>query len=250
MVFALVNPAQANERGVYLGLGGGLSRLSPETNDSPLTLDDNLSTALGVFVGYDLTDRISVELGYTDLGSAGLSAGEDIGYSALSAGAVAYVFGDPGGVAARDAVATYLRLGVSSIDNQADIQLAEENNTSIWAGVGVEWPLLERIGVRGEIASFDSDAQAVMVSFLYRPRKHSRSIVSTGSVPNVDQSLPTPTPTPNPETAKPTDAQQPEIIDEELDANTTPELAFDANCRLHCLAAWLRGSNLNRVPLC
>lgn len=192
--------AHAVERGWYVGLGGGLSRLSPDTDGSPFTLEDESSAAVGILGGYDISDRFSLELGYTNLGVAGLSANEDIGYTALSAGAVLYLLGDAEDIAARDGLSAYFRLGLSSIDNSSDIQLEKADNTSVWAGIGVEMPLRQRLALRGELLSFDGDAQAVMVSILFRPGKQrypnvtARPVTSSEPAPS---DLPASEPTPD-----------------------------------------------------
>ncbi len=157
----------------YAGVSGGVSSLRPETQNSPFTIDSSISAGGGAFVGYDFSKRISFELAYNYLGNAtliGASGKTDIGYTALSGGALMYVYGDAYDIAERNGFAGFLRLGMSSMNNTASIPLESEDNVAIWAGVGVEWPLSYQLNLRGELTSFDGDAQAARVSVLYRPR--------------------------------------------------------------------------------
>lgn len=162
----------------YVGVSAGLSSLSPETNNSPFTLDTGISFGGGAFVGYDFGKRTSAELAFNYLGSAtlsGVNGKTDIGYSAISGSGLMYVYGDTDDIAERSGIAGYVRLGFSSMNNSASIPLDRKDNVAIWAGVGVEWPFTHNLSLRGELATFDGDAQAAHLSVLYRPRNNSVS---------------------------------------------------------------------------
>ena len=160
--------AYALEGSFQLGINGGISRLSPDTDGSDFSLDDRQSEVFGGYVGLDITPRISAEFAFTDLGEATLSGGQNITYQALSLGAVAYVFGEADAKDRSEGLSAYLRLGVSSIDNDSDIELDDSNNVALWAGAGVQYPLTRNWGLRAEIASFDGDAQALTAGVFWR----------------------------------------------------------------------------------
>lgn len=165
----------------YAGLAGGASSLRPKTSNSPFEIDSNVSFGGGVFIGYDYNRRVSFEAGYNHLGAATLS-GEtgknDVEYSAMSAGVLMYVHGDTVDIAQRNGFAGYFRLGLNSMSNSASIPLEQEDNLGIWAGVGVEWPFSRNLNLRGEITSFDGDAQAARLAVLYRLRSNVQSAAS------------------------------------------------------------------------
>ena len=160
--------------GFQLGINGGISRLTPETDGSDFSLDDDQSAVISGYVGLDVTPRLSAELAFTDLGEAGLSGGQDISYQAISLGAVAYVWGEAEAEDRSEGLSAYLRLGVSSIDNESNLELDESNNIALWAGAGLQYPFLNNWGVRAEIASFDGDAQALMAGVYWRTGGNSR----------------------------------------------------------------------------
>lgn len=164
-----MQPALAQQGNWYVGAGAGMSRLSPETDGSDFTLDDDASLAAGLYVGMDIGQRFGVEGAWTRLGEAGLSAGEEVEYSALSVGGIFYVLGETDVRHRQDGWSGYLKLGLNKISNESDILLAEEDNTAVWAGAGVQWPMSPSWGLRGELASFDGDAQAAMASVYWRP---------------------------------------------------------------------------------
>ena len=176
LVLWVVNvPVGAVERSWYVGINGGLSRLTPDTSNSAFTLEDNSSSAFGALLGIDISNRMSAELGYSNLGSATLSANESIGYTAYSFGALAYVLGNVKDISDREEISAYLRLGLNVIDNQHEIPLDKANNTAIWAGAGIEWSISRHFSLRGEFVSFDGDAQGATLAMIYRPRSSMQS---------------------------------------------------------------------------
>lgn len=179
----------------YAGVSAGASSLRPETQNSAFTLDSSLSAGAGVFVGYDFSRRISFELGYHHLGSATLSSvniNSDLSYAALSAGALMYVYGDADDIADRNGLSGYVRLGLSAMQNETSIPLEKEDNVAIWAGVGMEWPFSTNLSLRGELTSFDGDAQAARVLVLFRPHslERSRQVRNPRPTPSVQSSAP------------------------------------------------------------
>lgn len=168
LMFAMATPVAAFDRPIYFGLGAGVSMLSPDVTDTDYTLDKKTSMAISATLGMRFTDRINGELAYTQLGEAALSSDEEIGYAATSVGLLAYVLGNESPQPGRSRLRGYVRLGLNKIDNEYDILVTKENSTALWAGAGLEWPLGSRFKLRGELASFDGDAQALTVGLLYK----------------------------------------------------------------------------------
>jgi len=201
-------PAHALDGAWYVGAGAGVSRLAPETDGSQYTLDDEMSAAAGLYLGLDINDWLAAEAAYTRLGEATLSAGESVGYTAISVGAIAYVYGQRDIRTRQQGLSGYLRLGLNSIDNEASIDLNKADNTAIWLGAGLQWPVGRRWGVRGEVTSYDGDAQAAMASVYWRsapdagaqPLSTARKPAATPTVaePAVN-TKPAPAPAPVPE---------------------------------------------------
>lgn len=173
LLLALAGSASAAERSWYGGLGGGVSRLTPDPDNAGLELDQALSASAGAWLGHDISDRFSLELGINRLGEADLSASESVIYDALSAGALMYISGGRQRIANREGLASYLKMGFSHIEYTSDIDIDRVDNISLWLGAGIDWPvgrlLGMRWGVRGEVASFDGDAQSASLSLFLRP---------------------------------------------------------------------------------
>ena len=154
----------------YVGVGGGVSMLSPDTTGSPFTLDEEQSQTGTAFAGLDINDWLSAEVAYTDLGFAGLSSEQEIGYTAISVGGIAYVLGNRGMDERQSGLSGYVRLGLNSITNESQILLNEADNTAVWVGAGIQYPLGARFGLRAELASYDGDAQAAVASIYWRSK--------------------------------------------------------------------------------
>lgn len=204
----LAQSAQALEGGWYVGAGAGVSRLSPDTEGSVYTLADDSSVATGIYLGRDITNSVSAELAFTDLGKATLSGNESIGYRSLSIGGIAYLFG-PGDIRDRQkGTSSYLRLGFNSIENDASIDLDKADNTALWLGVGVQLPVGKQWGLRAELTSFDGDVQTAMASVYWRTAADQRTSAHSRTLPG-RAAVATPS-APQPTATQPTAAQPPQ----------------------------------------
>lgn len=174
-LFTCVLPMQVSafEGSWQAGLNLGISRLSPDTDGSAFSLDDEQSSLVNVYVALDVTPIFSAELAFTDLGEADLSnrttgQGETIDYQAFSIGATAYVWGAAEADVRSNGASAFVRLGLSVIDNDSSLDLDEENNAAIWLAAGVQFPMGKNWGIRAELANYDGDAQALLAGLYWR----------------------------------------------------------------------------------
>jgi len=165
---AISSKAVAVDRIWQVGFNAGVSRLTPETEGSDFTLEDDQSTAASIYVGVDLNPIIAAELAFTSLGEASLSDNEDISYQAISLGATAYIWGEKESYRRAKGVSGYARLGFNAILNESDIELDESDNVALLFGLGVQYPFSDNWGMRAEITNFDGDAQALMAGVFWR----------------------------------------------------------------------------------
>lgn len=168
MLLVLVSfGAQAEKGQVYLGAGAGISTLKPEIVDIPdLSVIDKDDTGFKLFLGYDITNRLSIEGVASKMGAAGFSNGGSIDYNTYGASLVATLPQNKPGLALLG------KLGLAVIDNSAsglDAYTVEEvENKEIFAGVGAEYQFGNQFSVRGEYEYFDKDAQLISLNLLKR----------------------------------------------------------------------------------
>ncbi|MFK7891849.1 MAG: OmpA family protein [Granulosicoccus sp.] len=179
IVSVVLSPAYAAlQNSWHIAIGTGLSVLEPETDGSNLTLEDDQGTVVSVNLGYDVNTLITTELGFTSLGSAALSNNESVDYQAISLGAVAYLVGERESHYRQEGLSAYLRFGVSKMDNESEVRLSKADDAAFWLGAGAQWPLGRSWSLRGELTSFDGDANALIASLVWRNAKTRRARIA------------------------------------------------------------------------
>ncbi len=162
----------------YLGVGGGASELQPDTSRVP-TVDviEESDAAVNVTLGMDFSRRLSAELQYVDLGTAGLTDGAEIDYSEVSLSGLYYVwnasspdpYDDADGLDLRSGFSLYGRAGFGQMINEARGVLYErENDIQFLLGAGVEYGLSNGLAARAEYTAYDTDSKYLGFSLLYR----------------------------------------------------------------------------------
>ncbi len=165
---------QFNSR-FYIGLGAGISTLEPDTGDD-LELLESEDTGGHVLLGWDFSRRLALELQYTDLGQAELSANGIIEYAETSLSGLFYLwnsriddqYSDLDGLDLREGFSLFGKLGVGQMENEANLEFTRENDVQLVAGVGIEYAGSSGFALRAEYTSFDTDAQYASVGLLYR----------------------------------------------------------------------------------
>ena len=166
----------------YLGVGAGGSTLEPWTTGTTFTVEDDSDTGGIVFLGVDLTRRITLELQYADLGNATLidqaEAISEISYAEGSLSGLYYLWNgladdeylDADGLDSRAGLSVYGRLGAGAMDNDSrgNVTFTRENDFQLLAGLGVEYGLSIGLAARAEYIRYDTDAEYAGLSVLYR----------------------------------------------------------------------------------
>ncbi len=163
---------------VYLGVGAGSSTLKPDTSGVPnVDLIEDGDTAATITLGFDFSKRMTAELQYADLGTAGLTD-DGIEYSEVSLSGLYYLWNGLGsseyldydGLDQRTGLSLYGRLGIGKMENAAvdDVVFERKNDAQLMAGLGLEYALNSGLGFRAEYINFDTDAKYAGLSVLYR----------------------------------------------------------------------------------
>ena len=167
----------------YAGLGGGNARLEPDTTATVFTVTDTSDRAGLIFVGYDFSRRLSFELQFANLGSAGMQnvdTLEQVGieYTEASLSGLYYLWNDYSdddyldydGLDLRAGFSFYARAGAGQMDNASigNVVYTRENDIQFMAGLGMEYGLRNGLAARLEHVRYDTDAEYTGVSVLYR----------------------------------------------------------------------------------
>ena len=129
---------------LYAGASFGNSRLS-----SSSTLEVEQSSAVGtqLRLGYDVHDRVAVELDTSVLGDSPVRGGQsDLSYVSASVSALVYGLSGVQIRSRREGLSAYARLGFGSLRKSSDISELEGSETVPIFGVGAEYGLSFRFG--------------------------------------------------------------------------------------------------------
>ncbi len=151
---------------LYAGASFGSSRLSSSSN-----FDVEQSNAMGtqLRLGYDVHDRVAVELDTSILGDSPMQAGQnDVSYTAASVSALVYGLSGVQIRSRREGLSAYARLGYGSLKRTAEIGNLKDSESVPIFGVGAEYGLTGGWGLRAEITRFDSDVSYVGLGAVFR----------------------------------------------------------------------------------
>ena len=160
----------------YGGLGFGSSGIEPEVNQSGYEVTDSVGSGMQLFLGRDISPRISVEGYYSQMGEAELSnprtgdAGQ-VDYSTVGVSGLLYLLGGSGtkSFANRAGFAVYGRVGFGNISNEGiGLDYSRSNGWRVSTGLGAEYNMRNGFGLRAEFHNFDSDARVVSLNIVKR----------------------------------------------------------------------------------
>ncbi|RDH80768.1 MAG: hypothetical protein DIZ80_17230 [endosymbiont of Galathealinum brachiosum] len=205
------------QRGVYIGAGIGQSLMAPETDGTIYSIDDDEDFSYKIYAGMDLTEHFSAEISFADLGTTTLQPTGEIDYETISFSALYYFYDQD----ENDHLgwAGYIKAGLGTINNSANVPYDKENSVQISMGAGIEYGWDNGLAARLDLESFDDDASLLTVGLLYRFGKKQKK----------------PQPEPKPEQIKePVDTDKDGIIDEQDECpNTIADRKVDSKgCEL------------------
>jgi len=158
------------ENRFYVGAGALMSQLDPNTdNVAGTSVSESDSSGASVTLGYDVSNRISVEGHYADLGEATLTPNGTVGYSVAGVSALYYGINDERDRSRRIGLSAFGKLGLGTLQNEVtDVEYRRVNDVHLLAGVGVEYGLDNGLAVRGELTAHETDAKYAQLGVVYR----------------------------------------------------------------------------------
>jgi len=156
----------------YVALGAGISNVDPEAANAAIQVGDSTSTGFSIALGYDFTSWLSAEVYGADLGSASIDfLGQEVGdvdYQVFGASLLGTFYRSNGFSNGRNGLSLYGRVGVGGIETDTDLDFRRDHESHVAFGVGVEYGLPQGFAFRGELNSYDTDAQLLQVSLVKR----------------------------------------------------------------------------------
>ena len=166
----------------YFGLGGGVSQLEPDTDGSnEYDLDDTEDTSARLVIGRDITNRLSAEVYFADLGQVTFKpkpgaaitnpvADPNVSYRVGGVHLLAYLFNSDGfdGRHYRDRFSMFAKIGLGTMDNDANIEFERLEDLHLTLGFGMEGLIASGVSWRFDVDGYDVDAAQASLSLIKR----------------------------------------------------------------------------------
>ncbi len=185
----------------YGGIAAGISELEPDPNGTPITVEESRSSGGKLFLGYDLSERFSIEGQYADLGEADMAPTGKMGYQEISLSGLYYLYKQQ---REHTGFGLFGKAGAARMENDTDLRYERVNDFSLAYGVGLEYAFRNGVALRTELELFDKDARFLSVSLM----KRFGSTAEEKAPPPAP--VPEPEPAPVPVTPPPAPAPEPE----------------------------------------
>ena len=194
---------------IYVGAGGLVSQLEPSTEgDSGVSVDEKQSAGFTGLLGYDISNRFSVEGHVSDLGEATFNPSGSVGYQVGGLSGLVYFLNDDTSRGRREGFSMYGRLGAGTMQNQGEgITFSRVNDYHLLAGIGAEYGMRNGLGIRAEVVSHETDAQYAQLGLVYRFGSAGRSTSTVAVAPEQPEVVTAPV------------APKPEVFQTELDSD-------------------------------
>ncbi len=155
---------------VYVGAAGLVSMLEPDASkDNTVSVDETQSVGGSVQLGYDITNRFSLELHGSELGEATFNPSGSVGYQVGGASALMYLLNDHRERGRREGFNLFGRLGGGTMRNQGvGVQFRRINDYHLLGGIGAEYGMRNGLAVRAEVIAHETDAKYAQLGLLYR----------------------------------------------------------------------------------
>ncbi len=156
-------------RRIYGGVSGLGSTIEPRSTNPAILVTENSGSGGSVALGYDVSNRFSIEGHYSDLGEAELTGGANIGYQVGGLSAIVYGLNSYDNRANREGFSVFGRFGLGAMRNQGEgVDFERLNDAHLLAGLGIEYGLSSGLGIRAEYVAHETDAKYAQFGLLYR----------------------------------------------------------------------------------
>lgn len=181
IAFCAAVPWQARAD-AFVGAGGGLSMLDPQTGTTPFSVVDDQGFGYKVFAGIDfspISRNFSVEAFWADLGQATLTGDGRIDYRVYGAD-VSFGIGSE----AAPRFSAFVKAGIARLDASGNIPLRQEDDTLLFFGVAGSYALGRHLFLQLEYDYFAEDAQMLSLNLVKRFRTRTAADARTMPLPD------------------------------------------------------------------
>jgi hypothetical protein len=150
----------------YAGAGLGISRLEPDRNRTIYRVDDNSSAGFKLTLGYEWSEKISVEGYYSDLGEAKMSPNGEVSYKDLGVSGLYYVYQQH--EERRKGIEAFIKAGLGWMKNDTELPYERVHDSHLMLGLGGAYTFDNGLSLRVDIDLYDEDSQFLILSLMKR----------------------------------------------------------------------------------
>lgn len=144
------------QAGIYAGVGAGLAKLDPELATGINLVDDGKDSAAKAVLGMQLGRRASVELFFSDLGTAELSPNGSLAYQAFGINSLWHLRPAKHGA---HRISPFVSLGIGSMDFDAENAIVDRDRAIVAvAGLGAQVRLGRGFDLRATVEAYEKEA--------------------------------------------------------------------------------------------
>lgn len=155
---------------IYAGAGVLVSRLEPDADESvTYSVDQKDDSGASFTLGYDLSERFSIEGHMADLGEATFNPNGSVGYKVGGLSAIVYGLNKAEKRARREGLSLFGRVGVGGMKNDEEVVDYERvNDVHLLLGAGAEYGFSNGLALRAELVAHEADAKYAQLGLIYR----------------------------------------------------------------------------------
>ena len=171
LLLALVYPAlvAAEDEGWksrwYFGLGLGVSRLNPDSNGTLYDVDDESSEGYKLTLGYDWSERVSIEGYFADIGEAEMSPNGEVEYQDVGISGLYHFYQQE---IPHRGFEAFAKAGVGIMENDSDLNYKRVNDAHMMFGLGAGYGFKNGLMLRADLDLFDEDSQFLSINLIKR----------------------------------------------------------------------------------
>jgi outer membrane protein OmpA-like peptidoglycan-associated protein len=151
----------------YVGGGIGISRLEPDTDQAVLySVDDNSSAGYKLYLGYDWSEKVSIEGYFSDLGEAKISPEGEVSYKDIGVSGLYHLYQQKS--ERKRGLEAFIKLGLGWMKNDSDLNYEREHASHVMLGLGSGYTFENGFSIRADIDLYDEDSQFFILSLSKR----------------------------------------------------------------------------------
>lgn len=156
VALACLGFASVAQAGLYVGVGGGVTRLDPDLGAGISIEDDGRDTGYKAVIGKRMGDKGSIELYYADLGTAEFTPRAEVDYTSYGINTVWDVWSLGQGY---KKPTLFVSLGIGALETEAEGAEAERDDDILTnVGIGAKVSFHRGLSLRATLEVFDGDA--------------------------------------------------------------------------------------------